>query len=82
MSPHITPGILKETRGRESHRRRSVSFDLGSSAGGQGSITQGGGAVMSLLTTRIKDQQKVSFFIVLCILIMHTQTKPANLLNE
>ncbi|XP_064386364.1 uncharacterized protein LOC135334930 [Halichondria panicea] len=58
MSPHITPGILKETRGREAHRRRSVSFDLGSSAGGQGSITQGGGAVMSLLTTRIKDQQK------------------------
>ena len=61
------PGILKSSLGKPSltstglsHRRRSVSFDLGSPTRlGK----DGGGAVMSLLTTRLKDQQKVGYFI-------------------
>ena len=64
-SMNTKPGILKSSLGKlsptgVSHRRRSVSFDLGSPTR---SAKDGGGAVMSLLTTRLKDQQKVGYFI-------------------
>ncbi len=61
FSTHLNSRILKPDRDKEhsSYRRRSVSFDLEPSLQGQTSPRKSSGVVMSLLTARISDQQKV-----------------------